>query len=52
MLKLACIAFCTLDGVKRALERRNISNGIEVTVTFVKIDEAVAISKLLGLFRC
>jgi hypothetical protein len=50
-LKLACFAFCTSNGVKRELERQNISIGKEMTVTFVKIDEMVSISKLLGLFQ-
>jgi hypothetical protein len=49
-LKLPCIPFCTLNGVKTALKRRNISNWKEMTAIFVKIVQLVAVCELSGLF--
>jgi hypothetical protein len=50
-LKLAWIPFCKLNGVKRALKCRNNTNGKEMTVIFVKIDQMVAVCELLSLVR-
>ena len=50
-LENAWTAFCMYNGVKRAFKRRNISNGIEITLNLRQNRRMIAICVCLGLFR-
>ena len=47
----ACTTFCTHNAVKRAIKRRNISNGREVSLNFLQNRRIIAVCVYLGLCR-
>ena len=49
-LEIVCTTFCVRNGVKRALKRRNILNGREITHNFLQNRRMIAILAFLGLF--
>ena len=49
-LENVCTMFCIQNGMKRAIKRRNILNGREITHNFRQNRPTLAILEFLGLF--